>query len=152
MSTPFPLQPLLDLEALRTDVASRQLALLLSQDIAVENKLQLLTGYRSNYQERLQVTMREGLAGSEWRNYQQFMSRLDQAIAQQQDLLDAARERVASGRDKLQMQQRKQESFDTLAQRHRQQQAVEEQRREQRLQDEYTSVRQHYGNPTWDAS
>lgn len=139
MNKSFQLQPLLDLAQNRTDTATRELGALTVRDIEADRKLQLLIEYREHYRKRFQNSLGDGLHAAELGNYREFMSRLDQAIEQQRQVLATARENVAGGIRKLQQQQRALNSYDTLADRHRSAQRKIAENREQKTLDEHAA-------------
>ena len=135
----FPLQTLLDLSNARMDDAARQLGQLLASEQAVEQTLALLIQYRDEYESRLSQAARNGMARDEWRNYQSFLGRLDEAIAQQRALVDASRLRTADGQKAWLDQRNKVKAFDTLSQRHKENEVRIEAKTEQREQDEHAA-------------
>ena len=85
----FPLQSLLDLSHLRMDDAARQLGQLLASEQEVGKTLELLEQYRGEYEARFRQAAQDGLGRDEWANYQSFLGRLDEAIAQQRLLVES---------------------------------------------------------------
>ncbi|MBA3902869.1 MAG: flagellar export protein FliJ [Rhodocyclaceae bacterium] len=135
----FPLQTLLDLSNARMDDAARQLGQLLASEQAVEQTLALLIQYRDEYESRFSQAARNGMARDEWRNYRSFLGRLDEAIAQQRALVDASRLRTADGQKAWLDQRNKVKAFDTLSQRHKENEVRIEAKTEQREQDEHAA-------------
>ena len=82
--------------------------------------------------------MQNGMNQSELRNFQNFILRLDEAIAQQRNTNEQALSLLQVGRSELQEAQRKMKSFDTLAQRHIENEKKLATKSEQRQQDEHT--------------
>ena len=99
----------------------------------------MLQDYRHDYLERLQQAMTSGMSASDCHNYQRFIGTLDDAIVQQQGVLQQADENLNKGRLYYQQEKRKLNSYDALAQRAQRAEAVAESRREQRLNDEYSA-------------
>jgi flagellar FliJ protein len=84
--------------------------------------------------------MRQGITASDWRNYQDFLDKLDAAIAQQREVVASVRQRVEAGEIAWQSARRTLKSYGTLAQR---QARVREQRvarHEQKETDERASA------------
>lgn len=135
----FPLQSLLDLTHARQDDAARRLGELLTSAEEGAQKLALLTQYRDEYQRRFLDEAQQGLAQETWANYRAFLARLDEAIAEQQQRVDASRARVSDGRKAWISQRNKAKAIDTLSQRHRAGVAKAEQRAEQKLSDEHAA-------------
>ena len=138
MHKQFHLQPLADLAHHKNEDAAKKLGQLNQQKQSAQGKLDTLLQYRKDYHMRFQEAAKQGLNPNDLRNYQDFIHRLDEAIAQQRALVEKAIHHVQAGRDEFQQTQRKMKSFDTLAQRHHASERKREQKIEQRLQDEYT--------------
>jgi flagellar FliJ protein len=82
------------------------------------------------------MLMESGLPASQWRNYRNFLSTLDGAIEQQRAITVQAALRLDHGRGDWQHHARRLNSFDTLADRLRRQEAMVQAKREQRDSDE----------------
>lgn len=134
------LDTLMELAQLRTDEAAKRLGALNAQGLDMEAKLELLIQYRNEYLARFQASMRQGITASDWRNYQDFLDKLDAAIAQQREMVASVRQRVEAGEIAWQSARRTLKSYGTLAQR---QARVREQRvarHEQKETDERASA------------
>jgi flagellar FliJ protein len=134
------LDTLMELAQLRTDEAAKHLGALNAQGLDMEAKLELLIQYRNEYLARFQASMRQGITASDWRNYQDFLDKLDAAIAQQREMVASVRQRVEAGEIAWQSARRTLKSYGTLAQR---QARVREQRvarHEQKETDERASA------------
>jgi flagellar FliJ protein len=136
MPQKLPLDMLLDLARTRTDDSARRLGALQSALITASQKLQLLIQYRKDYHDQLDAMMRDGLPSSQWRNYRNFLSTLDAAIEQQRSIALQAETKLDNGRSDWRTQKRRLNSFDTLAERVRQQEQMLQAKREQRDSDE----------------
>lgn len=141
---PFSLQSVLDLMQTRADDATRHLAHLIAAEREEKNKFDMLQQYRNEYASRFQQAAQAGIGQREWRNYQDFLSRLDEAIDQQKKTLGLQERRTATGQVQWQQQRTRLKAFDTLSQRHQADEIALESRREQKTQDEFAS-RQHDG-------
>ncbi len=130
---------LLELAQTRTDDAARRLGALSTQGMDMEAKLSLLMQYWHEYSARFQTSMQQGITASDWRNYQEFLDKLDAAIMQQREILAATRQRVAAGQVAWQSARRTLKSYDTLAQRHKRAELLHLARHEQRETDERAS-------------
>lgn len=135
----FPLQSLLDLSQSRMDDAARKLGELLASEQEVGKTLALLEQYRDEYEARFRQAARDGLTRDEWGNYQSFLGRLDEAIAQQRLLVDASRQRTVDGQKEWLDKRNRVKAFDTLSQRHKANEVRSEARTEQRAQDEHAA-------------
>ena len=136
MPQKLPLDMLTELARTRTDDAARRLGALQSALISSSQKLELLLQYRKDYHDQLDAMMRDGLPSSQWRNYRNFLSTLDAAIEQQRAIAAQAETRLDNGRSDWRQQKRRLNSFDTLADRVRQQELMLQAKREQRDSDE----------------
>lgn len=139
MNNNFKLQTLLDLSHARMDDAARQLGQLLSSEQEGAQKLAMLTQYRDEYQRGFQEAARQGLEQAQWANYQAFLARLDQAVAQQQSALEQSKQRTSDGQKVWLAQRNKSKAFDTLSQRHRSESLKAEARAEQKFTDEHAA-------------
>lgn len=136
MSKPFALQTVLELMQQRADEATNRLARLIAAEQDAATKLKLLDDYRDEYARRFHDASQEGLTPQQWRNFQQFLGRLDEAIAQQREVVARSRSNTTAGKAAWQEQQVKLKAFDTLAERHHQAEEKRENRREQKQTDE----------------
>ena len=135
----FPLQSLLDLSNVRKDDAARKLGQLLASEQEVGKTLALLEQYREEYETRFRQAAQKGLTRDEWGNYQSFLGRLDEAIAQQRLLVESSKQRTVDGQREWLDQRNRAKAFDTLSQRHRAHEARSEAKTEQRAQDEHAA-------------
>jgi flagellar protein FliJ len=138
MIKPFSLQPLVHLAHQRNDAATKKLGQLNQQHQTAQEKLDALQQYRKDYQLKFQEEAKHGMAPAEMKNFQDFMTRLDQAIQQQAAVIEKTKAGVQGGRTDLMATTRKMKSFDTLAQRHVEAEKKLEAKNEQRTQDEFT--------------
>jgi flagellar FliJ protein len=138
MIKPFSLQPLVHLAQQRNDAAAKKLGQLNQQQQTAQEKLDALLQYRKDYQLKFQEEARNGMSPVDMKNFQDFIGRLDQAIKQQQGVIEKAKVGVQTGRNELMDTTRKMKSFDALAQRHLEAEKKLEAKSEQRAQDEST--------------
>jgi flagellar protein FliJ len=137
MSKPFPLQTLLDLARTDSDTAAAQLGALNGHDREMEERLRLLLDYRSEYTAHLARMAKVGMNSVDWRNFREFIDKIDAAIVQQRENVAQAKHQVQAGQHHWHAQQRRLKSFDTLSARHRSSERVRELRQEQKEQDEF---------------
>lgn len=135
----FPLQSLLDLSQTRMDDAARKLGQLLASEQEVGKTLALLEQYRDEYEARFRQAAQDGLSRDEWANYQSFLGRLDEAIAQQRALVEASRQRTVDGQREWLDKRNRVKAFDTLSQRHKASEVRSEAKTAQRDQDEHAA-------------
>ncbi|GAA4348571.1 flagellar export protein FliJ [Variovorax defluvii] len=141
MPRKLPLDTLQELARNRKEEAARRLGALQTAQIGADQKLDLLLQYRQDYAQQLQALMADGLPASQWRNFNSFLSTLDGAIEQQRAIARQAAQRLDRGRGDWQFQARRLNSFDTLAERIRRQEALIQAKREQRESDERATRR-----------
>jgi len=139
----LPLATLIELAQSRTDEATRRLGQLQNAHTSAAEKLEMLLQYRQEYLDQMNLQMRDGLPSAHLRNFQNFIGTLDKAIEQQRALTLQADTRLAHGRTDWQFSKRRLSSFDTLADRVRQQDVLAMNKRDQRDSDE-RSARQFY--------
>lgn len=133
----FTLQPLLDLAQSHSETAARALSALTARWQEAEEKLRQLLAYQESYRARLQQTVGQGMSATAWRDYQAFMSKLDAAIKQQEEVVARCKSQWEAGRCEWLAHRRKLKAFDTLSQRHRRSEAKRAEKGEQREQDEF---------------
>ena len=138
MAKPFSLQPLVHIAKQQNETAIKNLGKLNQQQQSAENKLNMLQQFRRDYQEKFQEAARNGMAPVDLRNFQDFIYRLDQAIGQQQNVLEHTANSVNAGRAQLMDAKRKMQSFETLAQRHIDAEKKLEAKVEQKMLDEHS--------------
>jgi flagellar protein FliJ len=137
MSKPFPLQSLLDLAHHGSNAAAMQLGVVNGHDREMQQRLQVLLEYRGEYSARLASVAQTGMHSVGWRNFREFIDKIDVAIEQQRKLVEMARLQVETGQRHWHTQQRRLKSFDTLSQRHRAAERKNEARQEQKEQDDF---------------
>ncbi|GAB3630425.1 flagellar export protein FliJ [Pandoraea terrae] len=139
MNSHLPLKLLIELAQKDVDEAAKLLGDRQRQRAEVERQLEALKTYRHEYRSRMQTATQTGMAGGDWRNFQQFIDTLDSAIGQQQMLLQQAQDRLEAARREWQAQQRRLNSFGTLATRAQAREDLRVARREQKDNDEYAA-------------
>lgn len=139
MAKPFSLQMVLDLMRNRHDEATQSLARLLAAERDAKKKLEMLLQYREEYTTRFREAAQDGLGQPEWRNFQEFLNRLDQAITQQLQSVSLQEAHTAAGQAEWWQQQKRLKAFDALSERHRASEARWESRQEQKTQDEFAT-------------
>ncbi|MBK7673900.1 MAG: flagellar export protein FliJ [Candidatus Accumulibacter sp.] len=139
MARPFSLQTVLELMRCRNDEATQRLASLIATEDDEKRKLALLLQYRDEYTTRFRLAAQNGLGQPEWRNYQDFLDRLDAAIKQQYQSVSLQATHTAAGQVEWQRQRARLKAFDTLSERHRVSEARLELRQEQKIQDEFAA-------------
>ena len=139
MTKPFSLQTVLELMQVRADDATQRLARLIATERDAKSKLEMLQQYRDEYAARFGQAAQNGLTQGEWRNYQEFLNRLDEAIDSQRKTVSLQMRHTADGQTHWQQQRRKLKAFDTLSDRHFASENGLELKREQKTQDEFAA-------------
>ena len=143
MSKPFALQTIHELMQTRAEEATQLLARLIVNERNAKDKLAMLQKYRNDYADKFRLAAQNGLTPGEWRNYQEFLGRLDEAIEAQSQAVAQQVQRTASGQTHWQHQQMKLKAFDTLSERHYASENAQELKRDQKNQDEFASRRKN---------
>jgi flagellar FliJ protein len=142
VAKPFALQAVLELMQRRADEATQQLASLIAAEQDAKSRLELLNQYRDEYTQRFHASAQAGLTPQQWKNFQDFLGRLDEAIGQQQQVLTQSQKKTAAGQAHWQEQRVRLKAIDTLSVRHARLEEAKENKREQKLVDEF-AARQH---------
>lgn len=143
MPQKLPLATLIELAQRKSDEATRRLGELQNAHLSATQKLEMLLQYRQEYLDQLHGQMQGGVPSAYVRNFQNFIGTLNGAIEQQRALTLQADTRLGHGRSDWQHTKRRLNSFDTLADRVRQQDMLASNKKEQRESDE-RSARQFY--------
>jgi flagellar protein FliJ len=139
MASKQTLGQLIKLARTRSDTAGRALGAVQTREREELAKLELLVGYRKEYEARFAAAAREGLDRRRLSDYREFMLRLEEAIHQQQEQLALHRSAVDRCRSDWKSANGKLKSFDTLETRRRDAERLDERRREQRRHDEHAA-------------
>jgi len=139
VSRPFALQTVLELMRRRSDEATLSLARLLAAERDARQKLDMLLQYRDEYSARFRQAAQDGLGQPAWRNYQDFLDRLDEVIEQQTQAVGRQQADTAAGQAEWQNRRNRLQAFDTLSARHRASEERLEFRLEQKTQDEFAA-------------
>ena len=143
MPQKLPLATLIELAQKKSDEATRRLGELQNAHTSATQKLEMLLQYRQEYLDQLHGQMQGGVPSAYVRNFQNFIGTLNGAIEQQRALTLQADSRLDDGRSDWRHTKRRLSSFDTLADRVRQQEMLALNKKEQRDSDE-RSARQFY--------
>ncbi len=136
---PSALETLIELAQGRMDDAAKRLGQLLASSKAHEEKLRLLEQYRSDYQTRFRTAIQNGIGPDAMRNYSGFLGKLDEAIIEQQRIVENAQGRVTAGRQDWVDERNRKKAFDTLAVRQQRILEKREYKAEQRLTDDHSA-------------
>jgi flagellar protein FliJ len=140
VSKKFPLQVLHDLAQNRSDEATRQLGSVMSEEQAMQNKLNLLLKYRDDYQEKFRAAIKHGMDRAGWRNYQDFLDKLEAAIEQQRAALALSQQATAVAKEQWRERQSRLKAFGALSEQHQKREQKHADQIEQREQDEAAGI------------
>ncbi|CAM4298486.1 flagellar export protein FliJ [Kerstersia similis] len=139
MAEPTPLDTLIDLARQRVDDALQAFGQAQARYNQARQQLQALYDYCDDYRRNLQQGMGQGMQTATYRNYSSFLDSLDQAIAQQNSLLQSHQQQLTELRQRWLEEKRKLDAYATLAERRSRAADSLTQRREQRAMDEYSA-------------
>ncbi|MCK6390571.1 MAG: flagellar export protein FliJ [Azonexus sp.] len=139
MSKPFSLQPLLEIMQNRTDEATRRLGQLIAAEQNARSRLEMLEQYRQEYADRLRENIAQGITRQALANYQDFLARIEEAIAQQSRAVSQSEANTVAGQQHWREQHTKMKAIDTLSIRHQNRERKLEDKQEQKLLDEYST-------------
>lgn len=127
----------------RTDAATRQLGQLIAAEQNAKTRMQMLEQYRAEYAERLRNAIESGTTRQVLANYQDFLSRIDEAIQQQTQVIKQSANNTQRGQQHWQQQNSKLKAIDTLAIRHEKKEQKQLEKQEQKLLDEFSTRNFH---------
>lgn len=135
----FPFSRLLELARNELDEAARVMQAEQQRLLQQQTRLDQLTGYLADYRQRLNDSQQRGMTVNQWRDFQSFMVKLDQALAQQREEVSRAEHRAATAREAWSARRQKVKAFEALEVRHLEIEAQHERKREQKLLDEFAN-------------
>ncbi|MGV6859390.1 MAG: flagellar export protein FliJ [bacterium] len=135
MSRKHRLDPILQHAETQQDTAAKNLAAALAQKKQAEEQLQQLLGYRHDYK-KIQLQS-QGHSIEELQNHQGFISKLGQAIEQQEREIERLERNVAQHIAYWQQAKTRSDGLDQLIQKHHRQSEQKEARAEQKEMDEF---------------
>lgn len=138
MAKGFPLQMLLDMTVEKRDDSAKRLGQLMANERSNADKLKMLEEYREEYRQRM-VAPGQNIGPEQLRNFSAFLQRLDEAVQQQQAILDHTKQATLRGQQEWIEHRNKVKAFDTLAERYQQQENRKEAKREQKFNDEHAA-------------
>lgn len=133
------LKMLIDLAERDVTLATEALAQAMKFAEDAQSKHVLLNEYRQTYVDNFNKNSIAGIGMESYSNYQNFFGKLDQAIAGQLDIVQSANRVVQSRRELWQEAQRKKLSYEVLIQRSDKQAYKAEQKRDQKMMDEFST-------------
>lgn len=136
MANLFALQTLIELAVTEVDEAAQRLGRAVKNVDGARQKLELLSNYREEYVNRFQQTMTNGFTPMAYRNYQNFMDKLDTAIHGQEQVVREAERSAEGERSAWRESERKRISYGALKTRAETAIEKKEAKREQKQSDE----------------
>ncbi len=136
MATDNPVKTLIDLTQTRVDDAARQLQAVTASRDGAKQQLDMLYVYRQDYLERFEKASAEGMSTVNYHNFRQFIATLDEAISQQNNILDQYELKLKQTQEHWFDQKRQLNSYETLLSRQEQERQLLNNRKEQKLNDE----------------
>lgn len=146
MNSPSALNMLVQLAADESSAEAKKLGAVMKYLEENQSKLAMLLSYRQDYAARLHSQMQNGLSASEHQNYQSFLSKLDQAIHGQHEIVESGKQQVEQQRLSLLKSERKKLSYGVLVNRSEKKQQVLESKKDQKAMDEH-AMRLKKSNP-----
>ena len=140
MSKKFPLRVLHELAQTHSDEATRTLGSVMSEEQAMQNKLNLLLKYRDDYRDRFRTAIKTGMNQAGWRNYQDFLDKLETAIEQQRSALAQSQHATAVAKEEWRTRQNRLKAYGSLKDQHQKKEQHQAARREQREHDEIAGL------------
>lgn len=141
MTAPFSLQPLLEIMQEKSDEATRRLGQLIAAEQNERQRLSMLENYRNEYAQGLMQASARGLTPASLANFRDFLGRIDEAINAQRDTVKRSENNTLNGKQNWQEQNQRLKAIDTLAHHHARREQQKENKREQKLLDEFSSRR-----------
>lgn len=137
MKTSSPLDTLRELAQQEADNAAVLLGKARQSHVQAQQQLEMLLGYETDYRQQLQDTLGDGIGNASWYNYQQFFLTLEKAIEQHRKQLAKRAQLVQQATSHWLEKCQRLNAFATLQDRAAQQAQLLENRRDQKLMDEF---------------
>jgi len=136
MSKTPALNVLIDVTNEALDEAAKSMRKAATERDKAQEQLDMLHSYRLDYAQRLLESAEGGVTASNYLNFRRFLTTLDEAISQQNNVVAQSESRLEAGRQQWYAEKRRLSAYEALHMRQRQQHALREARREQRASDE----------------
>ena len=137
MPAPSVLDTLQQLASKDVDEAADALAAANRRVQQAHEQLAMLQGYRQDYLDKLSRQLAAGLDVKAYQNFQRFMRMLDQAIAGQQEAVQAAERQAQLDLAEWRESHKKMRSYEVLSERSQDKLRRTELKKEQKLMDEH---------------
>lgn len=139
MNDTFRLRVVQELAQKGSDAAAIQLGALNAEAAKAEAKLNMLLSYREDYRDRFRSSVHQDQHSAGWKNFQEFLLKLDEAIEQQRAAVVGCQQAVHRGQREWQSRQKQVKGYDVLEQRHDASQAQRMKKLDQRLMDDFAA-------------
>jgi flagellar FliJ protein len=133
------LHTLIEIAQKASDDAAKKLGHTIQAKTDAENQLNLLSQYRQDYEDRFKVGTEKGLNVTQFKNFQKFIGKLDQAVDGQKRLIQDAEYKVDIARKLWQEAEKKRLSYQTLKDRNNLIELKNESKRDQKQTDEHAT-------------
>lgn len=135
------LETLIDLAQRASDDAAQRLGAAQQLVEEAEQKLEMLVGYRDEYARKLETAQIDGITPFAYHNFVAFIGKLDSALSGQREILKHAQYKATTERSSWQECERKRLSYRTLNDRAAQAAQRLENKRDQKLMDDFAARR-----------
>jgi flagellar FliJ protein len=132
---------LLRLAQEKLDAAADRMRRAQAQQLNAEGKLRQLNDFLHEYQDRLRNGGMQGMGIGQWRDFQRFLLRLQEAVQIQQGEVDRSTQRFLLEKQSWQDERRQLKAYEKLMERERERAEKAEARREQKRTDEFAARR-----------
>lgn len=133
------LKMLEEIASKEVELATEALAKAMKTLNEAQGKYDMLLEYRKGYQDNLNANLSKGMTAEAYQNFQNFFKKLDHAIAGQGDVVAFAEQQVNVHKSLWQESQRKKLSYDVLISRSDKRAVQVEQKRDQKMMDEFAT-------------
>ncbi len=144
MATRSALDTLIELAQRDTDDAAKRLGVALRGVDEAKQKLTMLFGYRDDYAIRFDAAQLKGITPAVYFNFVAFLEKLDNAVKGQQEVLRHAERRAEQEKQAWQACERKRLSYRTLNDRAAAAALAKENKRDQKMMDEFATRQAFY--------
>jgi len=132
---------LLRLAGEKLDAAAERMRRAQAQHNGAESKQRQLHEFLSEYQSRLKNGGVRGMGIDQWRDFQHFLRRLQEAVEIQQGEVERCLQRFLLERQAWQNERRQLKAYEKLMERERERESRAEAKRAQKMTDEFASRR-----------
>jgi flagellar FliJ protein len=126
-----------EIAAKEVDLAAEALAHAMKMADEAQSKHRMLIEYQQDYIKNLNNLMETGIGTEAYRNFQNFFSKLDQAVIGQQEVVEFTKRQLKVQRELWQESQRKKLSYEVLSKRSDKRELKIEQKIDQKMMDEF---------------